>query len=190
MNLINGLGISVAANNNAIGIIGTTVTNQSVSLGVSYGGIITTGISQLNLIIGLGYVLSNLETNKADKLQVSTSASKYLQRNEIVLPNTFTKFATTDNIMIESSAANSYLQFKELKLLITQCAYNWIMVGRNLEFRSTNDDFIFRAQGGLTEKFRISQAGNGTFTDNLTVSGVLQSPITSLLGVSSSSTRI
>ena len=58
------------------------------------------------------------------------------------------------------------------------------IVGRNLEFRSTNDDFIFRAQGGLVEKFRISQAGNGTFTDNLTVSGVLQSPLTSLLGVS------
>ena len=77
--------------------------------------------------------------------------------------------------MIESSAANSYLQFKDTSGP-NACLIG--MVGRNLEFRSTNDDFIFRAQGGLTEKFRISQAGNGTFTDNLTVSGVLQSPIT------------
>ena len=79
--------------------------------------------------------------------------------------------------MIESSAANSYLQFKDTSGP-NACLIG--MVGRNLEFRSTNDDFIFRAQGGLTEKFRISQAGNGTFTDNLTVSGVLQSPITGI----------
>ena len=59
----------------------------------------------------------------------------------------------------------------------------WSVGTLNLEAQTTT--FIFRAQGGLTEKFRISQAGNGTFTDNLTVSGVLQSPITSLLGVSS-----
>ena len=83
-------------------------------------------------------------------------------------------------MLFNSSGANSYLQFKDTSGP-NACLIG--MVGRNLEFRSTNDDFIFRAQGGLTEKFRLSQAGNGTFTDNLTVSGVLQSPMTSLLGV-------
>ena len=48
----------------------------------------------------------------------------------------------------------------------------------------TNDDFIFRSQGGLVEKFRITQAGSANFTDNLSVSGILQSPLTSLLSVS------
>ena len=71
-----------------------------------------------------------------------------------------------------------------LKILVDRMHVLIGIVGRNVEFRSTNDDFIFRAQGGLVEKFRISQAGNGTFTDNLTISGTLQSPLTSLIGVS------
>ena len=121
INLITSLGISVAACDTSIGIIGTTVTNQSVSLGVSYGGIITTGISHLNFITSIGTssgaletnkadkllvsvssgtlnnqiiavgTSSNLETNKADKLLVSTSASNYLQRNETVIPATFSQ---------------------------------------------------------------------------------------------------
>ena len=113
---------------------------------------------------------------------LGTSSTNYLQRNETVIPATFSQHNTTDNVLFNSSGANSYLQFKDTSGP-NACLIG--MVGRNLEFRSTNDDFIFRAQGGLTEKFRLSQAGNGTFTDNLTVSGVLQSPVISLLGVSS-----
>ena len=53
-------------------------------------------VSNLNNTIGglgvvaIGTSISALESNKADKLQVSTSASKYLQRNESVLPAGFT----------------------------------------------------------------------------------------------------
>ena len=54
-------------------------------------------VSNLNNTIGglgvvaIGTSISALESNKADKLQVSTSASKYLQRNETVMPPSFWK---------------------------------------------------------------------------------------------------
>ena len=144
------------------------------SYGVSYTGINNLGVSQLNLINSLGTTIN----------VIGVSTSKYLQRNENVLPSTFTQFNTSDNILINSDGANSYLQFKDTSGP-NACLVG--MVGRNLEFRTTNDDIIFRAQGGLVEKFRITQAGSGTFTDNLTISGVLQSPLTSLLSVSTAS---
>ena len=153
------------------------IRQQSNNVRCSYTNLETNTIDKIlvgvsittldNKTITLGTSSSSLETNKADKLQFSTSASKFLQRNEFVLPSTFTQFNTSDNILINSDGANR-------------------TVGQNLEFRTTNDDIIFRAQGGLVENFRITQAGSANFTDNLSVSGVLQNPLTSLLSVSSS----
>ena len=125
----------------------------------------------------------NLITNLGSTINiVGVSTSKFLQRNENVIPSTFTQHNTSDNILINSDGANSYLQFKNIS-----GPNNSLIgaVGKKLEFRTTNDDIIFRAQGGLVKKFRITQAGSANFTDNPSVSGVLQSPLTSLLSASS-----
>ena len=44
---------------------------------------------------------------------IGTTITNYLTRNETILPSTFSTFNTTDNILINSSGANSYLQFKD-----------------------------------------------------------------------------
>ena len=53
------------------------------------------GISVSNLnntigglgVVAIGTSISAIESNKADKLQISTSCSKYLQRDEATLPS-------------------------------------------------------------------------------------------------------
>ena len=82
----------------------------------------------MNLINSLGSTIN----------VIGVSTSKYLQRNESVIPSTFTQFNTSDNILINSDGPNSYLQFKN-----TSGPNNCLIgtVGRNLEFRSNKRRF-------------------------------------------------
>ena len=137
-------------------------------------------------MIQLGISSNNVD-RQVGLLGVSTS--RFLQRNELVLPSTFNSATigtlnTTDNILVKSSGGNSYLYFNTN----TSTAVNLVgMVVSNLTLRNSvlGGSMVFQTAGAQT-RLTIDSSGLATFNNNVTVNGTLTSPITTLLGVSCS----
>ena len=169
-----------------LGISSSNVDRQIGILGVSN---VSTGTSIVNLNQRVGLLgVSNVSTNQQIGL-LGVSSSRFLQRNELVLPSSFntatlTTLNTTDNILVKSSGGNSYLYFNTN----TSTDVNLVgMVVSNLTIRnSTSTGNILFQTAGPNNRLTIDSSGNSTFAANVTVNGTLSSPITTLLGVSCS----
>ena len=127
------------------------VSNQS-------GAVITLGISSSNMDRHIGLLgVSNGNLNQQVGI-LGVSTSRFLQRNELVLPSSFNSATigtlnTTDNILIKSTGGNSYLYFNTN----TSTAVNLVgMVVSNLTIR--NSTFLFQT-AGANNRLTIDSSG-------------------------------
>jgi hypothetical protein len=191
---------------NLITDLGTSSGNQESNkadkllLSSSYTGTVNQGVSFLNLINALSVSSGNtpafgVSINSVD-IKVGTlvgiSTPGYLQRNENVLPNSFITIGTTasnrnlltDEYLIhQSNNANCFTQYRSTNGKIGALVGN------------VNGDLLLRCSNDSTKKSIIQNSGGTQLTTwannglllheyDLTISGVLQSPLTSLIGVS------
>ena len=171
---------------------GTNPLRLTGSAGIFSGNLTISGTLQspLTSLLGVSYVahelkITNLSTSSAvldtfRTVMTSTSMPQFLSRNETILPSTFTTYILNDNLVFNAQAnANSYIQFQSTGT--TNNSFYIGKVGTDLVENYTNN-LIFKKVG--TETSRIDSSGNWIMSNNLNVSGTLQSPLTSLLGVS------
>jgi len=88
---------------------------------------------------------------------------------------------TDDTILISGNSSTSYLSFdNNYTSLYSKIGMN----NGDMTFQNYDNNFIFKDTNG-NEIWKVNQSGNVLNPYNLTISGILQSPQTSLLSVSS-----
>ena len=217
---INILGISSINLGNTCGVLGTSSSNQDINFnalgitvnnGISFSHLlgVSLGITTVNLdvnerllsvsvaneitqrlTLGVSIGITSSNTDGAIRKFLGISSPQMLSRNEIVLPSTFTNASLTTNNssnfqLNNSGGADSILQFQ-----------NFIAVNKFIGVKS-GDFIIDNREGNLiinnntTQHLNIDASTGNTIINNaLTVSGVFQSPLTSLLTVSGVNTDI
>ena len=151
-----------------------TLSSLVVSGNTTIGGTLQSPLTSL-----LGVSIGVIDLYKGTML--STSMPQYLTRNETIIPVSFNTHYTNDNLKFNAQAnSNSYIQFTSNSILDN--AFYIGKIGADMVL-STSGAIIFKKYGGV-ENSRIDTSANWIINNNLTISGTLQSPLTSLLGVS------
>ena len=193
--------ISLEANGASVGMTNLGITGNQVNS----GNLTISGILQSPLTSLIGVSVGVIDLYKGTML--STSMPQYLTRNETTLPSSFissslTSLGTLSSLVVSGnltvsgyvstvntndnvafgglSNSNNYIQF--ISNGVPDNSFYIGKIGADMVL-STSGALIFKKYGG-TENSRIDTSGNWIKNNNLTVSGVFQSPLTSLIGVS------
>jgi hypothetical protein len=160
-------------------VIGTTLYNIGVSINTNLNP------KQYQLGVSVG-VLDTYRTS-----MVGTSMPNYLTRNETLIPNSFQNWGTnaTSKIINTNGDVGINGGGGSGGLLTFNNAYtggytsSFGMSSGNMLLNAHTGSFTIRQAG--SDKWNMNSSGHITNYGNLTVSGTLQSPLTSLIGVSS-----
>ena len=177
--------------------IGVSISgNLTISGALQAPTISLIGISTVNLDQRVG--LLGVSSGNLDRQVglLGVSSSRFLQLNQTVLPATFNSYGSfsSNQSLTTNESTNINCAF-ERNFINFNNAYSG---GYNAGLGISQSHFFIRnnISGGAIQfqtgndiRFLINSLGNGTFIGNLTVSGALQSPSISLLGVSSVSTN-
>ena len=167
-----------------------TLPSSFLSSSLTSVGTLTSLITSGNLTISgtlqspmtsLLSVSSNIIDGKVGTI-IGVSIPQFLTRNETTIPVSFSNHLLNDNLIFNSQAnTNSYIQFQNN--LSGNNSFYIGKIGSSDMVLNTTGALIYKKQG--TENSRIDTSGNWIMNNNLTISGTLQSPLTSLLSVSS-----
>ncbi len=170
-----------------INTLGMTFKGQTINIanftdiGLNISGALNVSGTLQSPLTSLLSVSSNIIDGKVGKI-IGVSIPQFLTRNETTIPVSFSNYILNDNLIFNSQAnTNSYIQFQN-----NQSGSNSFYIGKvgsSSMVLNTTGTMIFAKNG--TENSRIDASGNWIMNNNLTVSGTLQSPLTSLLSVSS-----
>ncbi len=179
-----------------LGITNINLDNKIILLGVSSNiidgkissqlGITNINLNNSDILLG---VSSNIIDGKVGTI-IGVSIPQFLTKNQTTLPSTFTSssltnLATLTGLAINGQQTTTTSNGVAIKAIHPSTGNGvWMGMANTTDGQIVaNNDIYFYTNGG-TQTMRLN-AGNQINSNNLTISGTLQSPLTSLLTVSS-----